>query len=112
VVVLKQVFANKYSCVAESKTLVINSCSVEKVHLQVVKFVLIYSCAFNHPRTKPRSKPYKSCRLRQTVSEFGEHIFPQMTKYPIQRLRAKRKIQRHIQMCKMHPYNVKAHYGE
>jgi hypothetical protein len=38
VVVLKQVFANKYSCVAESETLVINT-SVEKVHFQVVKFV-------------------------------------------------------------------------
>jgi len=52
---------------------------VEKVNFQAVKFVWIYSCAFNHPRTMPKSKPSKSCHLRQIVSEFGEHIFPQMT---------------------------------
>jgi hypothetical protein len=39
VIVLQQVFANQYSYLAESKSLVIKSCSVEKVHLQVVKFV-------------------------------------------------------------------------
>jgi hypothetical protein len=39
VIVLKQAFANKYSCLAESKSLVIKSYSVEKVHFQVVKFV-------------------------------------------------------------------------
>jgi hypothetical protein len=39
VLVLKQVFANQYSCVAESKSLVIKNCLVEKFHFQVVKFV-------------------------------------------------------------------------
>jgi hypothetical protein len=40
VIVLKQVFANQYSCLAESKSLVIiKSCSLEKVYFRVVKFV-------------------------------------------------------------------------
>jgi hypothetical protein len=39
VIVLKQVFANQYSCLVESESLTIKSCSVEKVHFQVVKFV-------------------------------------------------------------------------
>jgi hypothetical protein len=30
---------NQYSCLVESKSLVIKSCSVEKVRFQVVKFV-------------------------------------------------------------------------
>jgi hypothetical protein len=30
---------DQYSCLAESKSLVIKSCSVEKVHFKVVKFV-------------------------------------------------------------------------
>jgi hypothetical protein len=76
--VSKQVFVNQYSCLAESKSWVIKS-SVEKVYFQVVKFVWIYPCTFNHPCTMPKWKSSKSCHLRQTVSEFGEHIFPQMT---------------------------------
>jgi hypothetical protein len=39
VIVLKLVFANQYSCLAESKSLVIKSCSLEKVHFQVVGFL-------------------------------------------------------------------------
>jgi hypothetical protein len=39
VIVLKQAFANQYSCLAESKSLVVTSCSVEKVHFEVVKFL-------------------------------------------------------------------------
>jgi hypothetical protein len=36
-----QVFVNQHSCLVESKSLVVKSCSVEKVHFhfQVVKFV-------------------------------------------------------------------------
>jgi hypothetical protein len=39
IIVLNKVFANQYSCLEESKSLVTKSCSVEKVHFQVVKFV-------------------------------------------------------------------------
>jgi hypothetical protein len=39
IIVLKQVFANQYSYLVESKGLVIKSCSVEKAYFQVVKFV-------------------------------------------------------------------------
>jgi hypothetical protein len=38
-IVLKQVLASQYSCLVESKSVVIKSCSVEKVNFQVVKFV-------------------------------------------------------------------------
>jgi hypothetical protein len=95
--VLKQVFANQNSCLEESKSLIIESCSMENIHFQVVKFVCIYSCAFNHPRTIPKSKPSKSRHLRQTVSEFGEHISPQIKKQPIQRLCIQKKLQ--MYMC-------------
>jgi hypothetical protein len=39
VFILKQVFANQYTCLAESKSLIIRSSSVEKVHFKVLKFV-------------------------------------------------------------------------
>jgi hypothetical protein len=35
----KKVLGNEYSCLAESKSLVIKSSSVEEVHFQVVKVV-------------------------------------------------------------------------
>jgi hypothetical protein len=41
VIALKQVFANQYSCSAESKSLVIKRCSAVKVNFEVVKFVWI-----------------------------------------------------------------------
>jgi hypothetical protein len=39
VIVLKQVFENQCSCLVESKSLVLISCSVEKFHFQAVKLV-------------------------------------------------------------------------
>jgi hypothetical protein len=33
------VFTNQYACYAESKGFIIKSCSLEKIHFQVVKFV-------------------------------------------------------------------------
>jgi hypothetical protein len=44
VILLKQVSANQYSCLAERKSLVIKSCSVEKVHFQVKVFVNLFVC--------------------------------------------------------------------
>jgi hypothetical protein len=39
VIVLKEVFESRYSCLAEGKSLFIKSCLMEKVHFKVVKFV-------------------------------------------------------------------------
>jgi hypothetical protein len=47
--VVKQVFANQYSCLAECKGLFIKSFSLEKVHFQVVKFVWILFMCFQSP---------------------------------------------------------------
>jgi hypothetical protein len=54
VIALQQVFANQYSSSTEIKSLLFKSCYVEEVYFQAVKFVRIYSCAFNHPRTMPK----------------------------------------------------------
>jgi hypothetical protein len=39
IIVIKQIFSNQHLCLAEIESLVIKSCSVEKVYFQVVKFV-------------------------------------------------------------------------
>jgi hypothetical protein len=49
VIVLEQAFVYQYSCLAESKSLVIKSCSVEEVHFQVVKYVKVLFMCIQSP---------------------------------------------------------------
>jgi hypothetical protein len=58
----KQELANQYSRLAESKSLVIKSCSEEKVHFQVVKF-----CEFIRVRSITHVQCLNQSHLKRVI---------------------------------------------